>query len=49
MLREIYKRNQVVAHSFLKTNYRRMPRTTLRYAIERFSPSERRKYFLGRD
>jgi 3-methyladenine DNA glycosylase AlkD len=48
MLREIYKRNQAVARSFLKTNYRRMPRTTLRYAIERLSPSERRKYLLGR-
>ena len=44
MLREIGKRNLEMEKSFLKENYQQMPRTMLRYAIEKFSESERQKY-----
>jgi 3-methyladenine DNA glycosylase AlkD len=45
MLREVGKRNQEVLEIFLKDRYKTMPRTMLRYAIERF-PEERRKAYL---
>ncbi len=46
MLREIGKRcSEKVLVAFLKKNYARLPRTTLRYAIERF-PIQRRKALL---
>jgi 3-methyladenine DNA glycosylase AlkD len=45
MLREVGKRDQATAEKFLVTNHRQMPRTTLRYAIERL-PEERRRQFL---
>lgn len=46
MLREIGKRNLEVEEKFLNKFYRQMPRTTLRYAIERFEESKRR-FYLG--
>lgn len=45
MLREVGKRDKAVLLDFLKTNYDNLPRTTLRYAIERF-PEEKRKEML---
>jgi 3-methyladenine DNA glycosylase AlkD len=41
MLREVGKRDLPALKRFLRSHSHRMPRTTLRYAIERFSPDER--------
>ena len=48
MLREIGKRNKNVLEIFLSTRYKQMPRTMLRYAIERFPEEEKRKYLKGK-
>jgi 3-methyladenine DNA glycosylase AlkD len=47
MLREVGKRDIACAEAFLQKHCRVMPRTMLRYAIERFAPSKRRKYMTG--
>ena len=47
MLRELGKRDIGCEELFLKEHCKQMPRTMLRYAIEKFSPSRRRMYLDG--
>lgn len=45
MLREIGKRDKEILTTYLERNYSKMPRTALRYAIEKFDEEER-QYWL---
>jgi len=47
MLREIGNRDLKKEEAFLKTHYREMPRTMLRYAIEKFPENKRQRYLKG--
>lgn len=47
-LREVGKVSRTALIRFLAENYADMPRTTLRYAIERFSAEERKAMLAGR-
>ncbi|WP_345978054.1 DNA alkylation repair protein [Sulfurimonas sp. HSL3-7] len=48
MLREVGKRDLAAETAFLQENYHKMPRTMLRYAIEKFSIEERSNYMQGK-
>jgi len=48
MLREVGKRDQKALCAFLDAHARKMPRTMLRYAIERFDGKKRRHYLNWR-
>jgi 3-methyladenine DNA glycosylase AlkD len=47
MLREVGKRDLKTEETFLRKNYKNMPRTMLRYAIERFEETKRKAYLKG--
>jgi 3-methyladenine DNA glycosylase AlkD len=48
MLREVGKRDPAAEESFLRAQYRQMPRIMLRYAIERFPAAKRELFMKGR-
>jgi Predicted DNA alkylation repair enzyme len=47
MIREVANRDGDAARKFLRRHYRKMPRTMLRYAIEKFPETERQSYLKG--
>ncbi len=47
MLRESWKKQPERVEDFLKRQYDRLPRTTLRYAIERMKESKRKRFLYG--
>ncbi len=47
MLREVGKKDETVLENFLKQHYKDMPRTMLRYSIEKFEEDKRKMYLRG--
>lgn len=47
MLREAWKRDSKLVEDFLIKNYKQVPRTTLRYAIERMEEKKRKRFLKG--
>ncbi len=48
MLREVGKRDLTVLEAFLRAHHQEMPRTMLRYAIEKFPETKRQGFLKGR-
>lgn len=47
MLREAGKKDETALRNFLVNHYSQMPRTMLRYAIEKFPPEQRQQFLRG--
>lgn len=47
MIREVGNKNKSAEINYLSKRYKKMPRTMLRYAIEKFSKDERANYLRG--
>ncbi|HLC99811.1 MAG TPA: DNA alkylation repair protein [Patescibacteria group bacterium] len=47
MLREVWKREHKIVEDFLIENYKQVPRTTLRYAIEKMDEKKRQRFLKG--
>ena len=47
LLRECGKRDKAALETFLASRYKTMPRTALRYTLEKFSQEERLGYLRG--
>lgn len=47
LLREVGKRDFEIEENFLKRHYASMPRTVLRYAVEKFPDEKRKSYLKG--
>lgn len=47
MLREVAKRDKSLIDEYLRKNYKKMPRTMLRYTIEKYPEAQRKKILAG--
>jgi len=48
MLREVGNRDMETEEEFLRKHYKKVPRTMLRYAIEKFTEQKRNAYLKGK-
>jgi 3-methyladenine DNA glycosylase AlkD len=48
MLREVFKRDEKIVLDFIRKHYNQMPRTALRYAIERLPEPQRKNILQGK-